>query len=340
MSAAKLRKDDVGVFVIDLIMTIILVVNLLWFAFEFFWENQSIRNFFQYNVPAFYDFYVPIHADFAKYDLWFVIIFLTEFLTRWTIAVVKGTYHRWFYYPVIHFYDVLGLIPAGYFRILRVLRLFSIMYRLQRMGVINVKQWYVYQKLMFVKNIFVEEISDRVVIRLLTNIQEGVVRETDKDPSNNLIYVAVYPHRQEIVDWLANKVRSTATREYMPKREEVEAQIEELVKKVLSGSAPMQALEKIPIIGKPAANRLEASISEGIFEGIDGLMQQLADEENTKIEEVSGKVFDALINTKEGDEELNRIIKTIVVNVLEEMKRKTAIKEWQQKSKKTSPASY
>lgn len=334
MSASKLRREDVGVFLIDLIMTIILVVNLLWFGFEFLWENRSIRAFFEVNAPGFYNFYVPIHTDFARYDLWFVIIFLVEFLIRWVVAVVNNVYHRWFYYPIIHFYDVLGLIPAGYFRILRVLRLFSIVYRLQRMGIINIKEWYLYKQAMFVKDIFVEEISDRVVIRLLTSIQNGVIKETDGDPSNNLVYVAVYPHRQEIIDWLSNKVRNTARQEYMPKREEIEVQIEQLVKNVLGGSGPIQTLEKIPLVGKSVATKLETSISEGIFEGIDGLMHKLADEQNTQVEEISGKVFDALINTKEGDAELNRIIKTIVVDVLEEMKRQTAVKEWQQKSKK------
>lgn len=335
MSATKLRREDVGVFLIDLIMTLILIINLLWFGFDFLWLNRSVRFFFETNLPAFYDFYTPIHLDFARYDLYFVIVFFTEFMIRWAVAVVNKVYHRWFYYPIIHFYDLLGLIPAGYFRILRVLRLFSIVYRLQRMGVINIKKWYVYRKVMFVKDIFVEEVSDRVIIRLLTGIQTGVTKETDGDPGNNLMYVAIYPHRQEILDWMAKKVRNTARQEYMPKREEIQQKIEEVVKNTLEGSGPIQTLEKIPLFGKSAAKKLENSISEGIFEGIDNLMHKLADEDNTQIEEMAGKAFDALINTKEGDAELNLIIKTIVVDALEEMKRKAAIKEWHQKIKGT-----
>lgn len=334
MSATKLKREDVGVFLIDLTMTLILVVNLLWFGFDFLWSNDSIRDFFYYNMRSFHDFYTPIHKDFAKYDLYFVIIFLVEFLIRWVVSVVNRVYHRWFYYPIIHFYDVLGIIPAGYFRILRVLRIFSIVYRLQRMGIINIKQWYVYKQIMFVKNIFVEEISDRVIIRILTGFQEGVTKETDDDGSNNLVYVAVHPHRQEIIDWIGNKIRNTAQREYMPKRDEVQAKIEKVVKDLLEGSGPIQTLEKIPIVGKSMANKLEHNLSEGIFEGIDNLMQKLADEQNTRIEEMAGKVFDALVNNKEGDPELNRIIKTIVVDALEEMKRKTGEKDWMKKLRK------
>ncbi len=334
MAAIKLKREDVRVFSIDLIMTLVLVINLLWFAFDFLWENDTLRLFIETNLPDFYQFYLPIHDNFGNYDFWFVVVFLIEFLFRWAGAVINGVYHRWFYYPIIHFYDILGLIPAGYFRVLRVLRLVSIVYRLQRMGIIDVTKWYAYKQLMFVKDIFVEEISDLVIIRLLTSIQKGVEKETEPDPEGHLVYKAVYPHRQEIIDWMANKVRDTAANEYAPNKDDIERQIQEMVEKIMSESAPMQTLVSIPVVGKAVAQKLENTISEGIFQGIDNVMQQLASKENVKIEEVAGKVFDALINKKEGDMELNRIIRTIVINVLEEVKKDTAVREWQQKSTK------
>jgi hypothetical protein len=334
MATLKLRREDVRIFSIDLLMTIILVVNLLWFGFDFLWDNQVIRHFIEVKSPSFYNFYLPIHNNFPKYDFWFVVIFFIEFMFRWAGAVIRGVYHRWFYYPIIHFYDILGLIPAGYFRVLRVLRLVSIIYRLQRMGIIDVTQWYAYKQLMFVKEIFVEEISDLVIIRLLTSVQQGVEKQTEPDPEGHLIYKAVYPHRQEIVDWMANKVRSTASNEYTPKKDEIERQIEEMVKKIMSESAPIQTLASVPVVGKAVAQKLQNSISEGIFEGIDNVMQQLASEDNVQIEEVAGKVFDALINKKEGDMELNRIIRTIVIDILEEVKKDTAVREWKQKGTK------
>lgn len=333
MTNNKLRREDIRVFSIDLIMTIILVINLLWFAFDFLWMNRSIKLFFEQNAQGFYSFYQPIHENFGSYDIWFVLVFLAEFLIRWAIAVARGTYHKWFYYPIIHFYDVLGLIPASYFRILRVLRLVSIMYRLQRMGIINVQKWYVYQQLMFLKDIFLEEVTDRVIIRMLTGIQMGVDKDANPDADGYLVYKAVYPHKQEIINWISNKVRTTVSDGYIPKRDEIEQQIKELVRKVLSESGPIQTLEKIPVVGKSIAQKLEINISEGIFEGIDKLMHQLADDENTNVEEMASKVFDAFVNKDKGDDELNRIIKAIVVDMLEEIKRDTAVKEWQLKMK-------
>ncbi|CAN5446467.1 hypothetical protein BH09BAC1_BH09BAC1_27430 [soil metagenome] len=336
MSAKKLRNEDIGVFLIDITMTLILIINLLWFAFDFLWLNRALRGYVELNIPGFYNFYAPVHEDFPQYDLYFVIVFLTEFLIRWTVSVGRGVYHRWFYYPIIHFYDVLGLIPVGGFRFLRILRLFSIVYRLQRMGIINVRKWYIYQQVMFVKDVFVEEISDRVIIRLLTGIQKGVEKESEPGTDSHMMYNAINPHRQEIINWITNKIHNTAASEYLPKREKIQQEIEEKVKALLEGSGPIQTLEKIPLVGKSIAKKMETSISEGIFEGIDNIMQKLADDNNTDIQEYAAKVFDALVNKKEGDAELNRIIKSIVSNLLEEMKKQTAVKEWQLKNKKTS----
>lgn len=60
----------------------------------------------------------------------FVSIFIAELLIRWMVTIHQKTYHKWFFYPVIHWFDVLGCIPVGSFRWLRLLRVFSILYRL------------------------------------------------------------------------------------------------------------------------------------------------------------------------------------------------------------------
>ena len=57
------------------------------------------------------------------YDLAFVVIFLTEFCVRWVAAVVRKTYMRWYFFPFIHWYDLIGCIPLGGARIFRFLRI-------------------------------------------------------------------------------------------------------------------------------------------------------------------------------------------------------------------------
>ncbi|MEZ5021997.1 MAG: hypothetical protein R2728_01825 [Chitinophagales bacterium] len=84
--------------------------------------------------------------QFLYYDLVFVGIFVLELSVRWTIAIFRNTYAKWFFYPFIHWYDVLGCIPLSSFRALRLLRVFSMFYRLNRLGIIDMRSTYILSK--------------------------------------------------------------------------------------------------------------------------------------------------------------------------------------------------
>ncbi len=88
-------------------------------------------------------------------------------MIRWAVAIARGTYHRWFFYPFVHWYDLLGCIPVGSFRWLRILRVVSLMFRLQKMGVVDFRDTYIGRSVIKYYRILVEEVSDRVVINVL-----------------------------------------------------------------------------------------------------------------------------------------------------------------------------
>lgn len=126
-------------------------------------------------TPGFHAFYRDtIHSNFLFYDLCFVAVYLTEFVIRWIVAIARGTYHRWFFYPFAHWYDLLGCIPVGSFRWLRILRVVGLLMRLQRMGIIDLSQTWLGQTILKYYNIVVEEISDRVVINVLSGAQREI----------------------------------------------------------------------------------------------------------------------------------------------------------------------
>ena len=70
--------------------------------------------------------YAEVHENFALYDLAFIAVFLSEFCIRWVAAIIRQTYMRWYFFPFIHWYDLIGCIPLGGARIFRFLRIFSI----------------------------------------------------------------------------------------------------------------------------------------------------------------------------------------------------------------------
>jgi hypothetical protein len=65
-------------------------------------------------------------------DLPFLLIFASEFFTRWWLAYRRGTYSKWFLFPIFNWYDLLGIIPFKQFRFFRLFRIASIYMRLHR----------------------------------------------------------------------------------------------------------------------------------------------------------------------------------------------------------------
>ena len=65
-------------------------------------------------------------------DLPFLLIFATEFFTRWWLAYRRGTYRKWFLFPIFNWYDLLGIVPLKQFRFFRLFRIASIYVRLHR----------------------------------------------------------------------------------------------------------------------------------------------------------------------------------------------------------------
>ena len=50
----------------------------------------------------------------------FTIFLVAELVVRWLIAIVQKRYYRWFFFPFVHWYEVLGCAPQ--LRALRLLR--------------------------------------------------------------------------------------------------------------------------------------------------------------------------------------------------------------------------
>ncbi len=113
------------------------------------------------------------HHPVWLYDTILTGFLIGELALRWAVAVYGRTYHRWFFYPFIHWYDVLGCLPG--LQALRLFRLVTVFYRLNRMGllliggglIITARKYY---------NIVLEEISDRIVLNVLEGVRQEIRR--------------------------------------------------------------------------------------------------------------------------------------------------------------------
>src|SRR5690554_8235954 len=111
----------------------------------------------------------------------------------------------------MHCYDLVGSIPNGGLRFLRLLRIISIMYRLHQYKIIDVTGSRLYQFVNFYYDAFMEELSDRIVLKVLSGVQDEVKRGSPlfERIQNDILF----PRREMLSDWLSEKIGRASCRE-------------------------------------------------------------------------------------------------------------------------------
>src|SRR5690606_1072132 len=173
----------------------------------------AVENLLAEHAGALRDFYHPIHENFIFYDLIFVSIFLAEFVLRWGYAIKASIYDRWYFYPFIHWYDLVGCIPVGSLRFLRILRVISIIYRLHQYKIIDVTQTRLYRFFNFYYEAFMEELSDRIVLKVLSGVLEEVRRGSPL--FERIQQDILYPRLDMLSAWISDRVAVAAQAGYV-----------------------------------------------------------------------------------------------------------------------------
>ncbi|MGM8888325.1 hypothetical protein ACS8FD_20520, partial [Psychrobacter sp. 1U2] len=73
-----------------------------------------------------------LHDPLRTIGGFFTIFLIIELLVRWAIAIKDKVYYRWFFFPFVHWYEVLGCFPQ--LRALRLFRAVIIGRRLHQLG--------------------------------------------------------------------------------------------------------------------------------------------------------------------------------------------------------------
>lgn len=161
-------------------IVLLVCINLGLIVFDGLFIVQPINQAFAEWLPRLHQRYdTLIHRNFQLIDLGFVAVFILDVILGWTVALFERRYARWYYYPFAHWYDVLGCIPLTGFRWLRVLRVGSLLFRLQRLGLIDVRQWPIYGLIHRYYLLLLEELSDRVMVRLFSRMQQEIGASDD-----------------------------------------------------------------------------------------------------------------------------------------------------------------
>jgi hypothetical protein len=325
-----LRNRNFFLILIDLLMMVLLMINLSLILFDWIYEIELVNGYLQTDWPEFYGFYEQnIHVNFFEIDMVFVAIFLTEFFLSWTIAIVQKRYDKWFFYPFIHWYDILGCIPLDAFRFVRVLRIYSIIYRLHKLRLINLRNTFVYRKLSKYYEILVEEVSDRVVVNILNGIQDEV--KGGGPVLENIVQDILRPKKELIAEWISHRLKVGVAKNYAGHRTGLKVYIDGLIDGAVQKSEDISSLELLPVVGKAITATVKKTVSDVVYHVIDSAMSDLASDQNRVIVgEMADFVFDS-VEFEEQDVRLQEIIEETLVQSLEVVKDQVKVKQWKLK---------
>lgn len=322
----RLNLDTFG-FAIDMVMILLVIANLSLIIFDWLFAMHWLQQALQTWAPAFFDFYQNvIHSDFVFWDMLFVAVYITEFTVRWGFAVGRRSYPRWFYYPFAHWYDLLGCIPVGSFRWLRILRLVSLLYRLQHHGILDLRETWLGATIIRYYRVLVEEVSDRVVVNVLDGVQREL--QTGTPLIQRIEKEVLMPRKRALVDFIATTVIDTADRSHQRWRLALGDYIAHLTREALTHTQAGARINAIPGAGP----RLLASLSAQTEEiGLAFADQIITDLKDPLHRSTVDDVLESIIIRAGGDRRvLDQLIRDTLLDLLDQVKDQVSIQQWRQ----------
>lgn len=322
----KLRPgwDALG-FALDLVMITLVIANLGLIIFDWIFAVPVVQGLFEQYTTDFFRLYNDsVHSHFLYYDLGFVAVYLTEFTFRWGVAIYRQTHHRWFFFPFIHWYDLLGCIPVAGFRWLRILRVASLLIRLQRMGIVDLRETYPGKTLIKYYNVLLEELSDRIVTNVLERAQRQV--RTGNPLIHRIENDVLAPRKQALVDYLAQRIAESVHASHERYRVELGQYLLYLSDEAIARTDAGARLAAMPVAGPRAI----ALIGETVRELGTALTDQLVDDiTNPDYRERLDELLTMVVTQAGGDRaELNELVQSTTLDILEQVKAEVNVKQW------------
>jgi len=323
--------------IVDVVMMILIVINLTLIIVDWGFASPFVQAQMQSHAPALYTWYdQTIHQHFIVYDLAFVTVFVVEILVRWGLAIYRQRYHRWFFYPFVHWYDVLGCIPVGSLRSLRLLRLIAMIPKLQRTGLVDLRETYLYRTFEKYRDIMLEEVSDRVTVRIIEGVQDEI--RTSQEVTQRIGEEVIAPQREALIEAVTHRLQEATAVAYQDQQEDFEAYLDSVIEDAVSRNREIGTLASLPGVGRPVANLLESAISDIVFNVVDQMVQDVCSLDNDQaITQVTSISAEALMSPKY-DQRLNQLAQSMVLQSLDVIKDHVQIQRWKdQESLAVSP---
>jgi hypothetical protein len=326
MPSARRTRELLGL-VVDVVMLVLIIANLTLIIVDWTFEMAFVQSQLQTYAPSVFRWYdTNVHQHFIFYDLAFVAVFASEIAVRWGLAIYRQRYYRWFFYPFVHWYDVLGCIPVGSLRSLRLLRLIAMVPKMQRLGLVDLRDTSVYTTFVKYRDIVIEEISDRVAVRIIEGLQKEI--RQGQPVVEQIRREVVEPQRDIILESATHRLQEATAKAYTSYQDDFRDYMRTVIADAVNRNREIGNIASIPGVGPQMASMLERAISDIVFNVIDRMMEDVASIENDEvIAQITGISSDALL-TPEYDERLNRLTRSMVLQSLDIVKEHVQVQQW------------
>ena len=322
INRANLKASHEGPWLLlDLAMLVLLLFNLLWLIFDALFATEVFNQLLVNFLPQLAAGYQPIHQNFLFVDLIFISIFLTEFMLRWLAAIVRKTYLRWYFFPFIHWYDLVGCIPLAATRMFRFLRIFSILHRLHKFKIIDLNDTGLFRFIAFYYDVIVEELSDRIVVKVLTDAQKDI--SAGSPLIEDITQHVLMPRKPIITEWAASTLNHIGHSILHPEHGEViRKHVLSSVGKAVRTNSQVSAFKLLPVVGGTIEKTLESAVTDIVTQSIINLLSDLTPQQ---IEQFIDNGFE---NITPEELALDHEVLSVVTEVLELVKQHISEQRW------------
>lgn len=311
----------------DIFMVFIIVFNLFCLGMNFFLMSNIGEWFFNtihlYSVLEFYRSY--LHPWVITTEAWFIIFLIVELAIRWLLSIIQKHHARWWFFPFIHWYEIVAIIP--HFRFLRLFRAGIIAYRLHELGY-KVVPDSIRLKAIFYYRVVMEELSDRVVITVI----DGIKHELDTSSSHKkIIHDLVDHHRQLFTVTLSSMLQESLAKALQQQQPIITQKVGHIVNQAIEDTPELtQLLRLIPIVGSRIEQQIQ-SIGQRLGENITaGLIKPFTvgsfERPNENYLLIAEKVSQLNID----NHYLEELVESVVYESLEAIRKQVKVKQWQQ----------
>ncbi|WP_227681376.1 hypothetical protein [Psychrobacter alimentarius] len=267
-----------------------------------------------------------LHEPLRTAGGFFTVFLIVELLLRWAVTIKQKVYYRWFFFPFVHWYEVLGCFPQ--LRALRLFRAVIIGRRLYQLGYQVLPQPWI-NRIKFYINLLLEELSDRVILTTIQNFRQQL---TDPNTHKSFIESTIARNRGEIEAALLSVLRQ----ELAPKLQELTAssgsgvlatEVGNAIEEGLANTPELRRyLRMIPIAGSLIESQLQ-HIGHNVGENVvNALNKRLLDPE--RLDSLMVAIASGVAKIDTDNTALNTLISSIIDDSLTEFEAQVKVQHW------------